>query len=63
MSEGDSKIHTNESTNETNIDNVFIGGDALRGPSTVVEAIADGRKAAEAIIKKEKLNKKNIPQS
>ncbi len=63
LNEGDSKINSNESTNETSIENVFIGGDALRGPSTVVEAIADGRKAAEAIIKKEKLNKKNIPQS
>ncbi|MBT8383979.1 MAG: putative selenate reductase subunit YgfK, partial [Ignavibacteria bacterium] len=62
LGEGDSTIHTNESTNETIIDNVFIGGDALRGPSTVVEAIADGRKAADAIIGKEKLNKKNIPQ-
>ncbi|MFA5804801.1 MAG: putative selenate reductase subunit YgfK [Melioribacteraceae bacterium] len=40
-------------TNETMMENVFIGGDALRGPSTVVESIADGKKAAEAIIKKE----------
>ncbi len=42
-------------TNETMIENVFIGGDALRGPSTVVESIADGKIAAEAIIKKENL--------
>ena len=40
-------------TNETLLSNVFIGGDALRGPSTVIESIADGRKAADAIIKKE----------
>lgn len=39
--------------NETMMENVFIGGDALRGPSTVVESIADGNKAAETIIKKE----------
>ncbi|RKY99570.1 MAG: putative selenate reductase subunit YgfK, partial [Ignavibacteriae bacterium] len=63
LNEGDSKIHTNESTNETNIKNVFIGGDALRGPSTVVEAIADGRKAAEAILEKENLNGKLLQQS
>jgi len=44
-------------TNETMIENVFIGGDALRGPSTVVESIADGKKAAEAIIQKENINK------
>ncbi len=41
---------------ETNLPNVFIGGDALRGPSTVVESIADGKKAAEIIISKEKQN-------
>jgi len=28
---------------------VFAGGDAIRGPSTVIEAIADGKKAALAI--------------
>ncbi|NNG28231.1 MAG: putative selenate reductase subunit YgfK, partial [Ignavibacteriaceae bacterium] len=60
LNEGESKIPTNELTNETNIENVFIGGDALHGPSTVVEAIADGRKAAEAIIEREKLNKTDI---
>jgi len=62
LNEGDSKVHTNESTNETNIENVFLGGDALGGPSTVVEAIADGRKAADAIIGKEKLNGKLLQQ-
>jgi NADPH-dependent glutamate synthase beta subunit-like oxidoreductase len=28
---------------------IFAGGDAVRGPGTVVEAIADGREAAESI--------------
>ncbi len=42
-----------KSTNETLLSNVFIGGDALRGPSTVIESIADGRKAADAILEKE----------
>jgi putative selenate reductase len=41
--------------NETMIENVFIGGDALRGPSTVVESISDGKITAEAIIRKENL--------
>ena len=63
LNEGESKVHTNEATNETNIENVFIGGDALRGPSTVVEAIADGRKAAEAIIEKEKLSENILQQN
>jgi len=48
-------------TNETMMQNVFIGGDALRGPSTVVESIADGKKAAEAIIKKENLTDLSLP--
>lgn len=47
------KIKVNEETFETSVDNVFIGGDALIGPSTVVKAIAHGTKAAKAILKKE----------
>ncbi len=34
----------------TRIDNVFIGGDALRGASTAINAIGDGRKAANSIM-------------
>ena len=49
-------VQVNAATNETMVENVYIGGDALRGPSTVVESIADGKKAAEAIILKERLN-------
>ncbi|MEA1973760.1 MAG: FAD-dependent oxidoreductase, partial [Candidatus Cloacimonadota bacterium] len=33
----------------TNIDGVFAGGDALTGGSTVIQAMGDGRNAAEAI--------------
>lgn len=51
-----SKVEVNYSSNETLLENVFIGGDALRGPSTVVESIADGKKASESIIRKEKLD-------
>ena len=50
-----SRVNVVRETNETMVENVYIGGDALRGPSTVVESIADGRKAAEAIIQKEHL--------
>lgn len=42
-------------TNETQIENVFIGGDAARGPSTVIESVADGKMVADAIIKKENI--------
>lgn len=54
------KADLNPLTNETNIENVFIGGDAANGPATVVEAIADGRKVADAILKKENLNYPSI---
>ncbi|MGE0076581.1 MAG: putative selenate reductase subunit YgfK [Bacteroidales bacterium] len=38
-------------TYKTLLGNVYIGGDALRGASTAINAIGDGRKAAEQIIK------------
>lgn len=41
----------NPETNETNIPNVFIAGDACRGASSVVDAIADARKVADAILR------------
>ena len=51
--EKNNRPYANPETLETNLKDVFIGGDALRGPSTVVESIADARKAAEAITKRE----------
>ena len=55
----DKQVEFNNDTLETNIENVYIGGDALRGPSTVVESIADGNKVANVIIEKEKIKFKN----
>lgn len=49
---GRSKV--NLDTGETSVANVFIGGDALRGPATIVEAIADATKFAKEVIKREK---------
>jgi len=47
----------------TTMDGVFAGGDVARGPDTVIQAIADGKKAAVSIDKylggKGKLNKGN----
>lgn len=37
---------------QTKLENIFIGGDALRGASTAINAIGDGRKAAQEIIDK-----------
>ncbi len=36
-------------TYATNIPGIFAGGDAIRGPSTVIEAMADGKKVADSI--------------
>lgn len=58
--EKNNRPHANPETLETNLKNVYIGGDALRGPSTVVESIADARKAAEAIAKREISDWKNL---
>lgn len=40
--------------NETSVDDVFIVGDAYRGPATVVEGIADARRAADGILRRER---------
>ena len=34
---------------QTSLPHVFSAGDAVRGPATVIHAIADGHRAAEAI--------------
>jgi len=49
----DGRLTVDTETLETEVENVFIGGDAFRGPSTVVESIADAKKAAESIASKE----------
>ena len=42
-------IKTDKNTMQTNITGVFSGGDIVRGPASVIEAIADGNRAAAAI--------------
>lgn len=39
----------NPTTMETTVPGVFAGGDVVTGPATAIEAVASGRKAAEAI--------------
>ena len=53
------KLIINNKTNETQIANVFAGGDAIRGADSLINAMSDGRKAAENIIKKA-IEKKQI---
>lgn len=39
-------LQVNSKTNETKIPNVFAGGDVVRGASSVINAVGDGRNAA-----------------
>jgi putative selenate reductase len=47
-------IKVDEKTRETEFENVFAGGDAARGASTVVWAVSDGRISAANILAKSK---------
>ncbi len=51
-------IVTNEKL-ETNIENIFAGGDIVRGANSIIQSIADGKKVAFEIIKKEKIKNFN----
>ncbi len=46
------KLEINPATHETQIENVFAGGDAIRGASTLIKAIGDGKKVAESIMQR-----------
>jgi len=45
-------LKTQANSYEIQMPNIFIGGDAMRGGSTVINAVGDGRRAAEEIIRK-----------
>jgi NADH-quinone oxidoreductase subunit F len=42
-------IEVDKYTLATPVTGIFAGGDAVRGPSSIIESIADGRKAAQSI--------------
>ena len=46
------KLIVDNKTNETQIPNVFAGGDAIRGADSLINAMGDGRRSAENIIQK-----------
>ncbi|MEA3355959.1 MAG: putative selenate reductase subunit YgfK [Candidatus Bipolaricaulota bacterium] len=46
------RIDVDPETGLTSVDYVYAGGDAVRGPATIVQACADGRRAAEAICRR-----------
>ncbi len=54
----DEQLDINPQTNLTQMERVFAGGDAVRGASTLIEAIGDGRRIAENIIKYRSGNEK-----
>ncbi len=51
------------SSYETQLTGVYIGGDALRGASTAINAIGDGRKVALEIINKENISLQTKPDN
>ena len=48
----DKKLTIDPLTHETQINNVFAGGDATRGASTLIKAIGDGKNVAESITRR-----------
>jgi glutamate synthase (NADPH) small chain len=46
---GDNLIKINSKTGQTSVRGIFAGGDIVRGPALVVQAVADGKRAAAAI--------------
>ena len=42
-------IKVDPETGKTSVDGIFAGGDIVRGPALVVQAVADGKLAAKAI--------------
>ena len=54
----------NPATLETNLEKVYVAGDGLHGPATVVEGIADATKFARAVVREEKKCelKMNLPK-
>jgi putative selenate reductase len=45
-------VQSGASTQQTSIKNLYMGGDALRGPSSIIQAIADGRSAVLDFLQK-----------
>jgi putative selenate reductase len=50
---GNARVAVAEETGETSVRGLYAAGDCVRGPATVVEAIADGKRVARAILHRE----------
>jgi NADPH-dependent glutamate synthase beta subunit-like oxidoreductase len=47
--DGKKLIQVDAETGKTSVDGIFAGGDIVRGPALVVQAVQDGKVAARAI--------------
>lgn len=56
----DKKLEIDPISHETQIKNVFAGGDATRGASTLINAIGDGKDVAESIARRAVLENKIV---
>lgn len=56
----ENNLKINWLTHETNFENVFAGGDAVRGADSLINAMADGKNAALSILKK--IGLKNVSE-
>ena len=59
----DKNLSVDSKTNETQLPKVYAGGDAIRGADSLINAMGDGKKAAENIIQKAIEKKQIIPES
>lgn len=55
-------LPVNEESCSTQLEAVFAGGDLVSGPASVVEAIAEGHRLARAIMERQGVQVKSIPQ-
>ena len=55
-----SMLKTNVGDYKTKVPGIYIGGDALRGAATAINAIGDARKTAEIIIKNSKIKNETL---
>ena len=54
------QLTTKNNSYQTKLKNVFIGGDALRGASTAINAVGDGRNVAHEIMRKARVKPANV---
>ena len=57
----DQSLRPDLKTCKTSIDNVYIGGDALRGPLNIITAAADGKRVADVISFESGIGNESLP--